>query len=156
MGNSKKKELPVNLDFTDLDGGTVQKESEETILPAPLPDEEVEHEMKEETKEKPSTSTGFEGEDIYLPILMENGSYETKDIEDVTGEEFIRWIKNAWPLPQDWDPEPVKFDGPDKLNKRIKFFWNIVDRHESVQEISYRLGTLDPTRKPKRIKDILN
>ena len=129
--SDKKKD--ISLDFGDLDGGTVQNEVEESNLPA-VPEGAKTEEAKAPKKKYVSKTTELENNDIYLPVPTSNGGYQTKDIEDVTGEEFVAWIKNAWPMSPEWNPDPAKFDGENRTNKRIRYFWNIVERHtESVE-----------------------
>lgn len=133
MSDKKKtKEKKDMLDFSDLDGGTVEVERktvvEDTNLPTIHPDDPI------ATKEREAfSSISFLGEsDINLPIPTSNGNYIIKNIYKTTGEEFIAWMKNLPLCKPSWDPKPEDFDGPDYAAKRIKYCEQAMERHSRM------------------------
>lgn len=119
MSDSKKKDQlsdDLDLDFSSLDGGTVQKEQENIDLP-------------DITNEHKAVTNLLEQDDIFLAV-PKGSSWEVKDIHNITGEEFIAWVKNSSFLVQStWNPDPKAFDGPENVMKRIDWFERVAVKH---------------------------
>ena len=144
MSDDKKDKPEDFLDFSDIDGGvkTVKKKKKKSSrskssskkikkkdlddnLPVVHPDDPIERRKLR----KFSTYTLNEKDEIFLPIPTVNDSYISKSISDVSGDEFVFWLKGLSLVKESWDPDPEVFDGDKNLSKRIRFAEEAINKH---------------------------
>ena len=127
-----KKSIGVDLDFSDLDGRTVQEERKEPAREAKnLPAVHIDDPIAKKEISKVIDMRGLNDGDIFIPV----GS-SSKHIKNVTGQEFLTWLLSLTLLPESWNPDPNYWDGPDNLFVRLKFAKQAIERHVNMTVMS--------------------
>ena len=136
MSEDTKKKITVDeINFDDLSGGTeIQERTDilpttDSVIPTLFaPDLPISADNPVSTKK---ISEIFTKDITMLPIPLDNGKWNMKLMEEVTGKEFLLWIKNICPFPDSMLPTEVQCD---KLAIRNKYFANIVAFHRQTLE----------------------
>lgn len=119
------------LSFDDLDGGTTQFSSE-SLDGDDLLVEAVPQEVAEPVVERSGYS---------IPIPTGPLSWITKDIEDVSGEEFVAWVEDVYPPLKGSKLKIEQFDPSNHAHVQMKKYI-IHSISNSFQEMfSWKRGT---------------
>jgi acyl carrier protein phosphodiesterase len=111
MTEKEKKGPPVStldLDFSDLKGEKKEVKKESDVL--------------NEDKKKKKQKTKRVGLTLSIPIGPEQ--WESKEIEDCSGDEFLRWAKGVYPRVS---AKPERFNN---LKKRLEAYQRIAQYHK--------------------------
>lgn len=145
MAEETKKDF--SIDLSDIAGGTEPASAEKSVE-AVLPTEEPAKIVLEETKEAKVVEVPVEAKktekatEVYIPVPTSNdgSTWEIKALEDITGEEFIKWANNLCAYPEHLLPSAVLLD---KLPNRKRYFANIVTMFKDSLVAQYKSKGID-------------
>jgi hypothetical protein len=128
----------IDLDFDDVSGGVENVSKATPVKPLEAKTVETTTSVTEDTlQEKSVTETPVQvkpvisKEDYFIPIMSEDGSkWEMTHIRDVSGEDFLNWVKTIAPESKVEKVSASAYDTDQAgaLNKKIHIINTLGDR----------------------------
>ena len=100
MAKDDSKDPQVDLNFSDLDGGKVEKKKDKIRRLSPHIVESA--------------------QEVFLAIPEDGEKYTVMALPNIDGQQFIRWIRHTYPA-LSFYPDPSVFDGPENLQLRLEY-----------------------------------
>jgi hypothetical protein len=135
MSDDKKKDTKDKsefLDFSELDGGTVADEKDEKIRDENLPTVHSDDSENDQEYKYLNRANFLDENEVTIAIPVESNKYKITNIYDITGEEFITWLRSLPLIRSDWKAEAAQYDGPDNVYKRINQYERAVQLHINI------------------------
>ena len=142
MAEETKKDFSIT--FEDIAGGTEPVSTEKSVETKLLSESVMatEEKPKEEVKVAVETKKTEKATEVYIPVPTSNdgSTWEIKPLEDITGEEFIKWANNLCAYPEHLLPSAALLD---KLPNKKRYFANIVTLFKDSLVAQYKSKGID-------------